>query len=168
MSPIFKKLNLKDQAEIVVTAAPASFEPEIALLRGVTVRRALGGAPVAFSLAFVTRQNEIDAAAAAIGKLAAGDAIVWFAYPKQSSKNYRCEFNRDTGFGALGKHGFEGVRMVAIDADWSAVRFRRVEYIKKLTRGEEWALSAAGKDKARRDAAKPAKPRAAGRGSARK
>ena len=123
-------------------------------LRGVNVQRTLRGtSPLAFCLAFVMRQNEIDTAAAAIAKRAVGDAVVWFAYPKQSSRNYRCEFNRDTaGWSAIGKAGFEPVRMVAIDADWSAVRFRRVEHIKKLTRGAEHALSAQGRKKIRREA----------------
>ena len=87
MSAVFKKLNLKDQTEIVVAAVPASFEPTIATLRGVKVRR------------------------------------------------------------AVGKIGFERVRMVAIDTDWSAVRFRRVGHIKTLTRGAEHAVSAAAKAK---------------------
>jgi len=153
MSAVFKKLNLKDQTEIVVEAAPASFEPEIAALHGVSVKRTLRGtSPVAFALVFVTRQNEVDAAAATIATRAVGDAIVWFAYPKKSSKKYRCEFGHETGWTAIGKAGFEPVRSVAIDADWSAVRFRRVEHIKKLTRGAEHALSAQGKEKIRRQA----------------
>ncbi len=61
MSAVSKKLNLKDQTEIVVLGAPATFEPEIAALRGVTVRRSLGGVrTVTFALAFVTRQAEVD------------------------------------------------------------------------------------------------------------
>jgi len=147
-SPVFKKLNLKEQREIAVVNAPASFEPEIATLRGVTVRRSLAGAELAFSLAFVTKQLEVDALAKAVAKCAAGDAVVWFAYPKQSSKKYSSEIDRDQGWRALGKAGFEPVRMVAIDEDWSAVRFRRADYIKTLSRPAEYALSAAGKTKA--------------------
>jgi len=159
MSAVFKKLNLKDQAEIVVAAAPASFEPEIASLRGVTVRRELRGKPISFALVFVTRQNEVDAAAAAIGDLAVGDAIVWFAYPKKTSKTYRSELDRDTSWRAVGATGFEPVRMVAIDDDWSALRFRRVEHIKTLTRGAEHAVSAAAKAKIRREAGRPGGPK---------
>src|SRR5713101_8045074 len=33
-----------------------------------------------------------------INKLAQGDAVVWFAYPKGTSKRYKCEINRDTGW----------------------------------------------------------------------
>ena len=145
MSEIFRKLNLKDQSEIVVLDAPASFEPELAALEGVAVRRSLDqAAQVAFSLAFVTQQAQIDALAEEIAAKAKGDALVWFAYPKGSSKRYQCDFNRDTGWNALGAAGFEPVRQVAIDADWSALRFRRVEYIKKLTRSSLDAISETG------------------------
>lgn len=148
MSAIFTKLNLKDHSEIVVLDAPASFEPEIAALEGVAVRRSVDAVEqVQFALAFVTRQEQIDARAGQIAAKAEGDALVWFAYPKGSSKRYRCDFNRDTGWDALGAAGFEPVRQVAIDADWSALRFRRVEYIKKLTRSKLDAISQAGQQR---------------------
>ena len=38
-------------------------------------------------------------------------------------RKYRCGFNRDSGWAAPGAAGLEPVRMVAIDADWSALRF---------------------------------------------
>jgi hypothetical protein len=118
MSATFVKLNLKDQSDIVVVNVPSSFEPEIASLRGVTVRRALSDAKqVGFSLALVTTQRKVDELAKAIARKASGDAIVWFAYPKGSSKKYTCEFNRDSGWAAMGAAGFEPVRMVAIDED---------------------------------------------------
>ena len=37
--------------------------------------------------------------------------------------------------------GFEPVRMIAIDEDWSAVRFRRVEFIKTMNRPEDVRLT---------------------------
>ena len=39
------------------------------------------------------------------------------------------------------------MRMVAIDEDWSAVRFRRAELIKNVTRPEEYRLTAREKKK---------------------
>ncbi len=146
MASVFGKLNLKDQPEILVVNAPQSFEPEVAGLRAVAVkRRAADVKQIAFSLAFVTKQKELDELAKTVAKKAVGDAIVWFAYPKGSSKKYTCEFNRDTGWRALGEAGFEPVRMVAIDEDWSAVRLRRVEFIKTLTRDPSVMLSKEGK-----------------------
>jgi hypothetical protein len=85
---------------------------------------------IGFLLAFVTRKSEVDALAAPVAARAEGDATVWFAYPKGTSKRYKCDFNRDTGWDALKALGFDAVRAVAIDEDWTALRFRRVEYIK--------------------------------------
>ena len=142
MTPIFKKLNLKDQNEILVINSPESFEPELASLSDVTIQRSIGDLQqINFSLAFVTQQAEVDNLARIIAQRAEGDAILWFAYPKASSKNYTCEFNRDTGWAVLGELGFEAVRQVAIDADWSALRFRRVEFIKTLTRAKKNRLT---------------------------
>lgn len=130
MSPIFAKLNLKAQREILVVDAPSSFEPELASLAGITVIRDLERiAKTAFALLFATRQAEVDDLSRVIVDKLEGDAILWFAYPKGTSRNYRCDFNRDSGWGVLHAHGFDTVRQVAIDEDWSALRFRRAAYI---------------------------------------
>ena len=139
--PTFAKLNLKDQTEIVVLNAPASFEPELKSLKGVTVRRDAKGGDIDFSLAFVMTQKEVDTVGPQVAKKAKGDAVVWFAYPKGSSKKYKSQINRDSGWAVMGKAGFEPVRMVAIDEDWSAVRFRRVEFIKTMNRPDEVRLT---------------------------
>ena len=39
---VFEKMNLKDQDAILVLDAPASFEPELKALEGVTVHSARG------------------------------------------------------------------------------------------------------------------------------
>ena len=149
MPSIFQKLHLKDRSRILVLNPPESFEPELAALHGVTVLRKLQGLDeIGFSLAFVTRQQEVEKLAKAIAKLAKGDAVVWFAYPKGTSKNYRNEIDRKTGWQVLGEEGFEPVMRVAIDADWSASRFRRVEFIKTLTRPKEYRMTASGKARA--------------------
>jgi hypothetical protein len=98
---------------------------------------------VEFFLAFVTKQKEVDDLIIEVIPLIKDDGLVWFAYPKGTSKRYTCEFNRDTGWNELGKNGFEAVRMVAIDEDWSALRFRKVEHIKSMTRS--FAMTDVGK-----------------------
>jgi len=131
MASVFEKLNLKDRQEMVVLNAPASFEPELARLAVMTIHRHLESvAATEFVLAFVTKKVEVDALAKQIAKRAKGDAVVWLAYPKGTSKKYKCDFNRDTGWDALKAAGFDTVRAVAIDEDWTGLRFRRVEFIK--------------------------------------
>jgi hypothetical protein len=156
MATVFEKLHLKDHDEIVVLNAPPSFESELASLAGVRVRRSLTGVTrIAFALTFVRTQKDLDGLAGAIAKKAEGDAIVWFAYPKGTSKKFTTDINRDHGWDALGNAGFETVRLIAIDQDWSAKRLRRAEFIKSLTRDQAWAMSAVGKEKAAKAAKAP-------------
>ena len=149
-TPLFKKMNLKDQKEILVLNAPSSFDAELKSLKGVkVVKTASGLKEIDFAIAFVIRQAELDAASRILGKLAKGDAVVWFAYPKQSSRRYKADFNRDKGWDVIGQEGFEPVRAVAIDEDWSGLRVRRVEFIKTMKRPKSAALTTEGKRKAR-------------------
>ena len=149
MPGVFDKLNLTDQADLVVLNAPDSFDAELDTLSGREVRRkATGSGPISFAIAFVKKQTEIEQAVKALGPRLEGDVVLWFAYPKGSSKRYTCDFNRDTGWTSVGKAGFEPVRMVAIDDDWSAIRFRRAQFIRTMTRGKAHTLSAEGRRKA--------------------
>lgn len=146
MADVWGKLNLKDQKEIVVVNAPSSFEPEIKALKGVAVKRKPADAKqIAFLLAFVTTKKEVDALVKAAVSKTLPDAVVWFAYPKGTSKKYTSEISRDAGNEALGEAGFEPVRMVAIDEDWTGKRFRRVAFIKNLTRDPRALVSKEGK-----------------------
>jgi len=111
---------------------PNSFEKELdALGSTVKVHRQMDKVKsFEFALAFATKQTEVSRLSKMLAAKAEGDAILWFAYPKGTSKKYQCDFNRDTGWDELRKAGFDTVRAVAIDEDWSALRFRRVEFIK--------------------------------------
>ena len=131
MATLSEKLLLKDHDEILVLNAPESVEAEIARLPVTSIHRSLKGLrDVRFSLAFVTRQNEVDTLAPQLAARAKGDAALWFAYPKGTSKRFKCDFNRDTGWSALTQAGFDTVRSIAIDEDWTGLRFRRKEFIK--------------------------------------
>jgi hypothetical protein len=150
-TPLFKKLNLGSQRLIHVLNAPASFEPELKALADVSVQRGApaGDAGVTFAMAFVVTQTQLDAASAQLAAACSGAATLWMVYPKTTSKNYRCEFNRDSGWPTLAAAGFEPVRVVSVDADWSALRFRRVAYIQRMARDPSRAISGAGKSKSR-------------------
>ena len=149
MTPLFKKLNLKDQKEIVILSSPKSFNSEINNISEFTkVRKTIKGITgIEFILVFVTKKNEISKILANTNKLFTDDVVLWFAYPKGSSKNYKCDFNRDNGWDALGELNFEGVRIISIDEDWSALRFRKVKFIKNISRNEKMILSKEGAEK---------------------
>lgn len=130
MPPIFSKLNLSTQKTIFVLNPPQSFQPHLLQLSGIDIIEHLDAEhELNFAIIFVTQKSHINQIAPTLAKKAAEDAIIWFAYPKATSKKYRCDFNRDTGWDKFKNLGFDTVRQVAIDEDWSALRFRRVEFI---------------------------------------
>ncbi len=58
---------------------------------------------------------------------------LWFAYPKKSGR-LKSDIDRDRGWEPLAAHDLLPVTQVALDADWSALRFRYRDEIAKLTR----------------------------------
>ena len=131
MATLYDKLQLKDHQEILILNAPASLESELSRLPVLHLHRSIEALPaIRFALAFVTKQAEVDALTAKLLPRAPGDAALWFAYPKGTSKKFKCDFNRDTGWAALHAAAFDTVRSNAIDEDWTALRFRRKAFIK--------------------------------------
>lgn len=135
MPILFDKLNLKEELEIVVLDAPASFEAELQTLRKVKVVRTLEAAGrVTFAIVFATQKSQVDRLSKSLASKASGDAILWFAYPKSTSRQFKCDFNRDNGWEVIREAGWDSVRQIAIDSDWSALRFRRKEFINRRSR----------------------------------
>ncbi len=153
MTALFKKLNYKGHPEILVVAAPDTFTAELVAMHEVTevVTRPEEVTKISFVLAFATTRAEVDELVRRIIPKLEGDAVCWFCYPKKSSKRYESDITRDNGWATLGELGMEPVRQVAIDADWSALRFRDVRYIKQLTRSHDRALSQEAKDRTNKE-----------------
>jgi len=149
MDALFKKLNYKGPQQVVSINHPPTFNANLASLSGEAeiITDPANADAITFILVFVTQQSEIDRLIPIVAPKLQGDAVVWMCYPKSTSQKYRCDFNRDTGWAILGQYDLESVRAVAVDEDWSALRFRKVEYIKTMTR-KFGALSEMGKEKA--------------------
>ncbi|HEX2952632.1 MAG TPA: DUF3052 domain-containing protein, partial [Bacillota bacterium] len=62
------------------------------------------------------------------------DGHLWFCYPKGTSKRLKSDINRNKTWELLAPFGLEPVSQVAIDEDWSAMRFKPVNAIPKMTR----------------------------------
>ncbi|MFM2289528.1 MAG: hypothetical protein RL684_2671 [Pseudomonadota bacterium] len=129
---LFTKLNLGAHVAIHVLGAPPGFLALARSLPGVRVQATLGAAATTtFAIAFASTQAGLDTVSRQLVKAAKDDAILWVAYPKGTSKRFKCEFNRDSGWDVLAAAGYETVRQVAIDEDWSALRFRKSEFVGK-------------------------------------
>ena len=151
MEEIIKKLNYKGQQEIQVIRMPEELTPlfeqwgkEAKVLKDEAIKKDLD-----FLVAFLLDPAHIAQLAQELRQVdQARDPVLWFAYPKKSSKRYQTGLSRDHGWEPMGAIGLEPVRQVALDDDWSALRFRPVKKIKSLTRSS--ALSKEGKERIRK------------------
>lgn len=84
-------------------------------------------------LVFARDRKEVADKVMQLPELLAPDARFWIAYPKKSG-TVPTDISRDAGWEALREAGFEPVTLVALDADWSALRFREKERIRKMVR----------------------------------
>ena len=135
MRELLKKLNYKGYKRIAVINPEEDFLKAISdeLKDVITDNEIDQRYPYDFMLIFVKTVKEVDYySPIALHNLTA-DGVLWLCYPKKSSKKYTSELERDRGWKILNDLGFYGIRMVAVDEDWSAMRFRNAKYIKSTS-----------------------------------
>lgn len=84
MDSTFKKMNFKLEPEVLVLQAPERFGPNMQAMAGLTTFQTdiSQVEKIRFAIAFVTRQEEIDAYMEAMAGKLEGDCAIWFCYPK--------------------------------------------------------------------------------------
>ena len=149
MNPIIKKLNYKDQRPVAILGAPETFRSVLDAWRDLSDidTQLRVGTRYVFVLAFARSVADIRQYAGQLKHQMVEDPVFWMAYPKKSSKKYDSDISRDSGWQAIGDMGMEGVRQVAIDQDWSALRFRPAKKITSMKRDPVRAMSKEGKKK---------------------
>jgi len=132
MDALITKLNYKGQQRIAVINAGDRFLAFLAKeLKGVQLDQEIDQRfPYEFIILFVRLVSEVKLLAPKALHNLTSDGILWFAYPKKTSKKFSSDIDRDHGWEVLIDRGFDKVRLVAIDDDWSALRFRNVRFIK--------------------------------------
>lgn len=129
MKTLLQKLGYKPGTPALVWRLPET------LSRGELGTLSEGEEPT-FRLAFVHTRAELAEAAEEVARSHQPGGHLWFAYPKQSGAIHS-DISRDHGWEALAALNLLPVTQIALDADWSALRFRRREEIARLTRRSE-------------------------------
>jgi hypothetical protein len=112
------KLQLKPGMTIAALGVPD--EVTLELPSSVTLVTEVASADAV--LAFVTTARDVDDVAPPAIAAAAADRLAWIAYPKAGGLG--TDLNRDSLAALVVARGARPVRQVAIDAVWSALRFR--------------------------------------------
>ena len=124
MQAVLKKLHYKAQTPVLVLSPPSELRP-LAAAFGARVHGEAKG-KYGFVLGFAKSQKEAKAVAKTLKQALEDEkALLWLAYPKGSSKKYpSVDLNRDSLHALMAELGLDGVSLVALDADWSAMRFK--------------------------------------------
>jgi hypothetical protein len=132
MQTLLEKLNYKRQKRIAVINAEKNFKlAPLNELKDIQIDSEIDPRyPYDFMIIFVRKVTEVkEIVPVALHNLAL-DGVLWFCYPKKSSKKHSSDIDRDHGWKVLNDLEFFGIRLVTIDDDWSAMRFRNIKYIK--------------------------------------
>lgn len=132
MNQILKKLGLTDQSPILILNAPLEYK---AVMDEIQCEIHTGvKAKYSFIQIFALTMREAESLVNDAIKAFDGDGRIWLCYPKGTSKKYKSDINRNKTWDLFAPFEFEPVTQVAIDDDWSAMRFRHVDNIKNMTR----------------------------------
>lgn len=119
-----QKLQIKPGRSLLLVDPPAGYLESLGELPE-DARREEAPADVVqlFVRSRAELEERLDAARAALNP----GGILWVAYPKGTSKTMKADIHRDSINAYAQSLGMEGVAMVAIDEDWSALRLKVTE-----------------------------------------
>ena len=147
MNAILKKLQIKSGAKVLFSNLPEDLEWMRNELSSLEAIESTDSSDFSVAIGFGTISNAIDSFFHSINETVQNDEIVWFCYPKKTSKKYTSTINRDSGWEVICDLDFEPVMQVAVDEDWSALRFRKIAFIKNFTRNANMIISEKTKEK---------------------
>jgi hypothetical protein len=122
-TPLIRRLRLQPGRRAAFIHAPEGFVASLGLPESVTVTDRLD-APCDYIQVFARHSAELAAAVPAAVAALKPDGILWFCYPKTTS-GVETDLTRDAGWAAVEAAGLRPVSQVALDATWSALRFRK-------------------------------------------
>ena len=132
MKNLLDKLNYKGQKRISVLNAEKDFISSLNRdLNDVVIDQRIDPRyPYEFIMIFVKNESEVEMFTPIIIHNLIADGVLWFCFPKKTSKKFKSDIDRDHGWKILNDSGLFGIRLVSVDQDWSAFRFRNKKFIK--------------------------------------
>ncbi|PLT27969.1 YdeI/OmpD-associated family protein [Peribacillus deserti] len=126
LKDISKKLQIKQGMSLLVLNSPENYvtDEEVEIYPGTMVHLSPErDRKYSFVQVFARNISELEQWMDEGLNSLDGGGLLWISHPKKSSKLYE-NLSRDHGWDLLKKKGYEAVASIAVDDDWSAVRFR--------------------------------------------
>ncbi|MDA2807725.1 hypothetical protein [Nocardiopsis suaedae] len=120
-----QKMGVKPGHRLLALGAPDGYPGLLQPPEGVRIDTSMAeGAAYDGIHVFVRDRADVEAKVPPLLPHARG-GLLWVGYPKRSG-GIPTDISRDQGWEALGAASWDAVAQVAVDADWSALRFRPV------------------------------------------
>ncbi len=120
---VSQKLLIKPGCSFLLINPPRGYRELLADLPENVSVVAQASAPVDVIQFFASTQQELEEQLSRVKALLKPKSLLWVTYPKGTSK-IPSEINRDSIVETARGVGYEGVAMVAVDKDWSALRLK--------------------------------------------
>jgi len=147
---LLEKLQLNEEKNLLLQGLPLSIEKQFLKLSfSKNVTPLLKSKKIDFALIFAFSQKQLKEILKDVIPALHADAKFWIAYPKASSK-IASDLCRDASWDFIESHGYETVRLVAVDNLWSAMRFKKPEPTTKKSTSFSTVNPAPGIDYAKR------------------
>jgi len=126
MKKLLEKLNYKDQQRIALLNADDKFRKRmVATLKCITIDTEIDQRfPYHFMIIFVKNIAEVDKVAYEAIHNLSDDGVLWFCFPRKTSKKFETDLSKDFGWDSLNDSGFHKRRLITVNTDWSALKFK--------------------------------------------
>jgi hypothetical protein len=129
---LLEKLQLKDERNLLIQGLPSSIEKQFAKLAfAKNVSPLLKIKKIDFALVFAVNENQLSGIINEVLPALHSEGKLWVAYPKTTSK-IATTLNRDCSWSCITHSGYEGVKQIALDHVWTALRFKKIEKFRGL------------------------------------
>ncbi len=121
---ILERLQLKPGRTLLVIDPPKGYLKSIGEIpAGANVVQELQ--PAFIVQVFIRTQLELTFAIDHYAPLVLPGGMLWMTYPKLTSK-LKGDIHRDSINDYVQQHGWIGIAIISVDADWSALRLKRI------------------------------------------
>lgn len=120
---IAQKLLIKEGKQVLLINAPKGYKAVLGVLPAGAKLVSKAAVPVDVVQLFVTDRQAMEAELPKLKALAGPQSLIWVTYLKGTAKT-KTDINRDSLHAYARTIGLEGVSLVSIDDDWSAMRFK--------------------------------------------
>jgi hypothetical protein len=119
------RLNLKPDMRVLLQNDQAGIDAILADGLGAAPLHAPDGRPVDAALLFAAGSADLQSQYTIAKPALAPTTMLWVMYPKKSS-GIKTDLSREEGWSVITVDGWQGVRQIAVDETWSALRYKQV------------------------------------------